>query len=219
MIRNALIAGATGLVGKSLISLLIKSDYYNSLHVAVRKPYILEHPKLKSYTIDFDHFDKLKPSALIHDVYICLGTTMKKAGSKENFRKVDYEYVVKIAIWAKVNHAEKLSIISSMGANNISRNFYLRTKGDMEKALVDLKLPKLIIIRPSLLLGEREEFRLAERITTLLSPLMIPLMKGKLKKYMPVQASQVAKTMFHLTLNATEPVQVIENIEIVDLPT
>ncbi len=217
MVRNALIVGATGLVGKELVSLLMKSEYYNSLHIAGRRPYTLQHQKLKSYTVNFDDFDKLTTPALIHDVYVCLGTTMKKAGSKENFRKVDHEYVFKVAQWAKKNKAEKLALISSMGANAQSGNFYLRTKGEVENALIGLRLSRLIILHPSLLLGKREEFRLAERISTILARPLSGLMIGKLKKYTPVEASQVAKAMFYLTLNATEPVKIAENREIIDL--
>ncbi len=217
MIRNALIAGATGLVGKELTQLLIKSDYYNSLHIVGRRPYILEHSKVKSYIIDFDNFESLKTSALIHDVYICLGTTMKKAGSRENFKKVDFGYVMKVAQWAKNNKVEKLAIISSMGANATSKNFYLRTKGEAENTLIGLELPKLIILQPSLLLGKRGEFRLAERMGALLVQPFLKIMKGKLKKYSPVQATQVAKAMFHLTLNATESIRLIDNINIINL--
>ena len=217
MIRNALVIGATGMVGKELISILVRSDYYNSLHIVTRRPYELEHRKIKSYTINFDNFDHLTLHAHIQDVYVCLGTTMKKAGSKENFRKVDLEYVVSVARWAKKSHAEKFAVISSMGASAQSGNFYLQTKGQMENALIGMKLPKLIILRPSLLMGKREEFRLAERTGTILAKPLMKVMRGKLKKYVPVYAVQVAKTMFFSTLNSIGPVQVIENIDIARL--
>jgi len=205
------------LVGKELISILVRSDYYNSLHIVTRRPYELEHQKIKSYTINFDDFDHLTLHAQIQDVYVCLGTTMKKAGSKENFRKVDLEHVVSVAKWAKKNHIEKFAVISSMGASAQSGNFYLQTKGQMENALIDLKLPKLIIFRPSLLIGKRKEFRLAERTGTILAKPLMKVMKGKLKKYVPVYATQVAKAMFFFTLNSISPVQVIENIDIAGL--
>ena len=217
MIRNALIAGATGLVGKELVSLLIKSGYYNSLHMATRKPYTWHHQKITSHTLSFDDFESLETGAIVQDVYICLGTTMKKAGSKDNFRKVDYEYVLNVAKWAKNHKAEKLAVISSVGAKADSGNFYLRTKGEMEKALTGLKLPHLIIFRPSLLLGIREEFRLTEKLSAAIISPFAGLMRKKLKKYAPVEASQVARAMFHLTINATKPVKIAENADIIGL--
>ena len=217
MIKNALIIGATGLVGKELTALLIRTDYYNSLHIVGRRPYTFEHPKIRSHIIDFDRMETFAAEALIHDVYICLGTTMKRAGSKETFRKVDHDYVLAVAQWAGKHNVEKLACISSMGANPHSSNFYLRTKGEVENDLAGIKLPRLIFLRPSLLLGKREEFRFAEKLSSILMSPMIPLMRGPLKKYIPVKASQVAKAMFHLTLNATQPVQIVENLDIVNL--
>ena len=218
MIRNALIAGATGLVGKELVQFLLKTDYYNSLHIVGRRPYELEHLKIKSYKVDFNHFEEFKCSALIHDVYICLGTTMKKAGSRENFSKVDFGYILKIGQWARKNSVGKLAVISSMGSSESSKNFYLRTKGEMEKAIANLILPNVIVMRPSLLLGQREEFRLAEKMGIIFSRPLIKLMIGRLRKYRPVYASQVAKAMFHLTINAERMVTIVENEEIIDLP-
>jgi uncharacterized protein YbjT (DUF2867 family) len=217
VIRNALIVGATGLVGKELTARLVKSNYYNSLHIVGRHSYFLEHPKIHSYTIDFDQFETFKTDALIHDVYICLGTTMKKAGSKENFRKVDHDYVFTIAQWAKNNRIEKLAFISSMGANPYSSNFYLRTKGEIENALIGLEFPRLILFRPSLLLGKREEFRFAENMGKWLANILNPVLKWLAKNYQPVKASQVADAMFRLTLNASNAVQIIENKDIITL--
>ncbi len=214
MIKNALIAGATGLVGKELLSLLIKTEYYNSIHVLARRKFNLEHLKLKAHIIDFDKLDSFNPEALIHDVYICLGTTMKKAGSRINFRKVDYEYVVKIAQWSLNNKVAKLAVISSIGADPESKNFYLRTKGEMEAALKNLHLPHIIILRPSLLLGNRDEFRLNERIASIMMYPVLPFLMGKLKKYRPVTAEKVARAMFYYTRKAEHPYQLIKNDKI-----
>lgn len=211
MLRNALIVGATGLTGQELVGLLIKSDYYNSVHVIGRRPYELEHPKVKSYTIDFDKLQEMKPEGIIHDVYICLGTTMKKAGSKDNFRKVDYTYVLEVGKWAKNNQVEKLAVISSIGATASTTNFYLKTKGEMEDDLAALNLPGLVILRPSLLLGNRPEFRLAERISAIAMRPLSGLMIGGLKKYKPVEASTVAMAMFKTLLNAGDGVTVVAN--------
>ena len=206
MIRNALVAGATGLVGSELISLLIKTEYYNSVHVITRRPFDLEHLKITSHTIDFDKIGSFNPNAFIHDLFICLGTTMKKAGNREAFRKVDYGYVIELARWALKNKVERLSVISSVGANPASGNFYLRTKGQME-----LQLPHLIILRPSLLVGKREEFRLGERLGAIFMQPLSYLMTGKMKKYRPIQARTVAHALFYHTIHANEASQIIEN--------
>jgi uncharacterized protein YbjT (DUF2867 family) len=215
MLRNALIVGATGLTGQSLISRLTKTDYYNSLHIIVRRPYALEHPKIKSYVVDFEKISEFKPEALIQDVYICLGTTMKKAGSKEEFRKVDYEYVVQIGKWAKNNKVERLAVISSIGASSRSKNYYLKAKGDMEDFLAGLNLPRLVILRPSLLLGKREEFRLAEKVSSVILKPLKNMMTGFLRKYKPVETSTVAEAMFRSLSSAEEGVTVMENEAIV----
>lgn len=211
MIKNALIAGATGLVGSELVSFLVKTEYYNSVHVIARRPFDLEHLKLTSHNIDFEKIEAFKPDALINDVYICLGTTMKKAGSKENFRKVDYDYVVELAKWALKNNVEKLSVISSIGADPKSKNFYLRTKGEMEETLKDLHLPFLTILRPSLLLGNRKEYRVSERIASVMMRPLSKLMIGKLRKYRAVNAKEVAHTMFYYSIHSRDAFQLITN--------
>ncbi len=218
MIKNALVAGATGLVGKELVSLLTASKKYDTVHIVTRRPYLLQHPKIISYVIDFEDLDKLNVKSPIHDVYVCLGTTIKKAGNKENFKKVDYGFVLSMAKWAKENNVEKFALISSMGADAHSKfNFYLRTKGQIEQDLRDLKLKSLIILRPSLLLGKRDEFRFGERMSSFILKPFLPFMQGKMKKYRPVQAQNVAAAMIYYTVNSNSPYSVFENNNILDV--
>jgi len=218
MASNALVAGATGLVGRELVSQLAESKLYNSVHVLTRRHFNIMHPKIISHVIDFENLEKFKCETAIQDVYVCLGTTIKKAGSQENFKKVDFEYVVTLAKWAKENKVEKFALISSMGANHLSKiNFYLRTKGQVEQALQQWNFKNLIILRPSLLLGEREEFRLAEKISSIIFKPLLPLMMGKMRKYRPVQARNVAAAMIYFTNNCDSPVRIVENIEIIDI--
>ncbi len=217
MLKNALIAGATGLVGSELVQILIKSDYYNSIHVLGRRPYHLQHLKMKSYIIDFDKLEDFQSDALIHDVYICLGTTMKKAGSKENFRKVDFGYIASLGRWAKNNKVERICLISSVGANPHSANFYLKTKGEAEEVLKALHFRNLIIMRPSLLLGKRAEFRFAEKSASMMAGFLKLITRGRLMKYTPVEASEVAAAMFHLTRNASGPLLVAGSAEILKI--
>ena len=143
-------------------------------------------------------FDNLGPELSnnqVDDVYCCLGTTIKKAGSQEAFKKVDHTLVVTVAGLMKKHGAEQFPVISAMGANKDSKVFYNRVKGEMEAALQELGYPCLRIIRPSLLLGPREEFRLGEKLAVILTPLLKPILLGSLKKYRPVEAEKVAQFM------------------------
>lgn len=156
----------------------------------------LQHSKLEEVTIDFELIEQLKIEEAIDDVYCCLGTTIKAAGSKEAFTKVDYTYVVQLAEWCKNNGGQQFSVVSSVGASINTSNFYLQTKGQMEDAISALQLPATHIFRPSLLLGKRKEFRFGEKASELIMPLFNPLLKGKLRKYKPIQANEVATSMF-----------------------
>jgi len=138
------------------------------------------------------------------DVYCCLGTTIKKAGSQEAFKKIDLGLVVTIAGLMKKQGAEQFLVISAMGADKDSKIFYNRTKSEMEAALQELGYPCLRIVRPSLLLGPREEFRLGEKIGVILTPILKPFLQGSLKKYRPVEAEKVAQ--FMLKISGEEPV-------------
>ena len=200
-----------------MVSELIKSDYYNSIHTAGRQTYPWSHQKVNSCHADFENFDEFKPDAIIHDVYICLGTTRKKAGSKANFRRVDFDYVLNIGKWARKHGVEKLAVISSMGANSKSSNFYLKTKGEMEDAIARLGIPKVVIFRPSLLLGKRKEFRLMEKISIGIMTPVKYVMAGKLRKYKPVAAKTVAHAMFRYSVSAKAGITIVENEAILNI--
>jgi uncharacterized protein YbjT (DUF2867 family) len=142
---------------------------------------------------------------------------MKKAGNKTNFLKVDQEYVLEVANWAKQNKAEKLAFISSMGANPKSKTFYLSTKGLVEKELEKLEFPHLIILRPSLLLGKRNEFRSGEKAAILMMRLINPFLAGRLKRIKAVNAQLVAFALHYYTKKSDSPVFYCENENILAL--
>jgi len=217
MVRNALIAGATGLLGFELVSLLIANNYYTSVHIITRRPYNLMHRKIKAHIVDFENLNNFNPGVKIHDVFICLGTTMKKAGNRDNFHKVDLEYVMSVAHWAKHSHVEKLTFISSVGANPLSRNFYLSVKGKVEMLLSQLNFQQLVILRPSLLLGKRTEIRRTENIGKLFFKISKPLFTGKLKRYRAVEANMVARAMLFYSIQTGSAISIIENEQIFDL--
>lgn len=135
-----------------------------------------------------------------HDVYCCLGTTIKKAGSQEAFKNIYHAFVVWVAELMRKQESEQFVVFSAMGADSKSKVFYNRTKGEMEEDLKGVGYPCLCIIRPSLLLGKREDFRLAEKNGIILTPIIKPFLRGSLKKYSPVDAKAVARFMVNSAL-------------------
>jgi len=214
--KKALIAGSTGLVGNKILHYLLNNPQYIEIHVPGRRP-----PEVSDSRIIFHRTDFMQLNTLVikdlDEVYCALGTTIKKAGSQEKFRQIDFDAVVNLARWAakaKVNH---FVVISSIGANPKSRTFYLKTKGQMEQVLKTCNLKNLTIVRPSLLLGKRKEFRTGERISTWLIKPICFLMKGPLKNYHPIEASQVAKAMLHLAKNDIGDTFIVENNKLLNI--
>ncbi|MFD1736355.1 NAD(P)H-binding protein [Bacillus salitolerans] len=195
MNRTAVVAGATGLIGKELVNMLLNETAYSEITLIVRRSTGIKHPKLSEKIINFDQLEKVDINLSGADVFCTLGTTIKKAGSQEAFRLVDNMYPLSLGRMAKKFGARSFLVVTSMGANPLSRMFYIRVKGETEQALRGLDLPALYIFRPSLLLGEREEFRLGERITSLLFNVLSPLFIGPLRKYSPIMSLAVAKAM------------------------
>jgi uncharacterized protein YbjT (DUF2867 family) len=162
----ALVAGATGLVGQAVLAALLADKHYSAVHTVGRRAPTLQHPKLTHHIVDFAALPEL-PRA--DDVFICLGTTIKVAGSQAAFRAVDYESVVALALAALARGATKLGVVSAMGADAKSRVFYSRTKGEMEAALVSMGYPSLSIAQPSVLAGERAELNQPTRAGEILA--------------------------------------------------
>lgn len=202
--RKALIVGSTGLIGGFCLQALIDDPNYSEVIAFVRKPLLKTHHKLKTIITEFDNLESELSDLHIDDVYCCLGTTIKKAGSQDAFKKIDLSLVATLAELARKQGAEQLLVISAMGANKDSKVFYNRVKGEMEAALQSLGYPCIRIIRPSLLLGPRKEFRLGEKAAILLTPLLKAFLQGSLKKYRPVEAEKVAQFMVKVALE--EPV-------------
>ncbi|HWR34300.1 MAG TPA: NAD(P)H-binding protein [Clostridia bacterium] len=188
---SALIAGATGLVGSTLLHQLLATPAYHRVTALVRRPLSLNHPRLDSRVVDFDALSDIPPC---DDVFCVLGTTIKTAGSQAAFRRVDLEYPFALALAARAQGAQFL-LVSSVGADANSRNFYLRTKGELENALRGLGFPALHIFRPSLLLGHRAENRPGERVAMAIAPVIAPALVGSLRRYRPIAATAVARAM------------------------
>ena len=212
--KTAVIAGATGLTGQYLFNMLSEDDRYSSIILLGRNSPGQLNEKSTFIKTSFEDIDQVKLSNPVDELFCCLGTTIKKAGSQEAFRTVDFDAVVELGKWAAQYPTCRFVVISSVGANPASSNFYLRTKGQMENTLKQLKLHSLIILRPSLLMGHRKEFRLGERIAQIIMPAIAFLFIGKLKKYRPVKASLVAKVMIELAQSKFGDTYIIESDEI-----
>ena len=218
MPREALIVGATGAVGSELLKLCLESDTYSRVTVIARRPAATDHAKLHWIEAEFDALGNLPPVSGLADgdAFCCLGTTIKAAGSEAAFRQVDYDYVVNAARFAKACDVSHFSMVTAMGANPRSRVFYSRTKGEVEAAIIEEDFPSLHIFRPSLLTGDRAEFRLKEEISKWAMSLMTPLFKVGLRRLKPVEISRVARAL-HLSADRdrmTGSPRIYENDEI-----
>ena len=209
--KTALLIGATGLVGSELLFQIINDDYYEEVIVISRQKVNILHPKLTQHIIDFDNLDAYTHLIKATDVYCCLGTTIKKAKSKEKFYLVDYIYPTEIARIAKFNGASSFTIVTAMGACKQSTFYYNRVKGEVEEAIGHLQFKSCNIIRPSLLLGERHEFRLGEEIGKAVAKGLDFIMIGGLKKYKPIEARVVALSMYEITKERREGFHIFES--------
>jgi uncharacterized protein YbjT (DUF2867 family) len=181
---------------------------------------VYQHPKVRCLTFDFQNWAELsmqvegfaRNSQTVF--FSCLGTTMAVAKSEEAFRKVDHDYIVEFAKMAQRSRAEMLLVVSALGADRNSDIFYNRVKGETENDVQASFSGKLHFMRPSLLLGDRKEFRFSERIAVGISPLLSPLLFGPLKKYKPIKASDVAQAMVNLASRKANSSVLVENQEI-----
>ncbi|KKB33121.1 NAD-dependent epimerase/dehydratase family protein [Bacillus thermotolerans] len=210
----ALVAGATGLVGKELVELLLKGKEFEKVIILTRKPSGIKHAKLEEHRIDFHELEDYRfPQDLSH-VFCCLGTTIKKAKTKEAFRKVDFDYPLLLAKKAEQQGIPQFLVISAMGADEKSSVFYSRTKGELESALKKLRLKGLHIFQPSLLLGKRDEFRLGESAAAVVARMVPFLFFGPFKKYKPVPGKVVASAMKQAALKGGQGVFVYSSDDI-----
>ncbi len=194
---TVLIAGATGLVGIELLALLLADTACREVHSLVRKPNVQKHAKLHHHVVDFTALGTAVSHSLalplLDEVYVCLGTTIKVAGSQEAFRAVDFDAVLAVARAGLARGATKIGVISAMGASAKSSVFYSRVKGEMEEAITKLGYPSVTIARPSFLAGNREALqqntRSGEKIALAAMNMFHSIIP---KNYQAVQARDVA---------------------------
>ena len=188
----------TGLIGSELLNLLLESSHYAKVITFVKRDTGKKHPKLTQHIIDFDKPETYKELVVGDDFFCTIGTTIKKAGSKKAFRKVDFEYPRQFAAFALQNRVKQFLIISSLGANANSGNFYLKTKGEIQDFLKDCNFESVAVLEPSLLLGNRTEFRFGEKVGTFFMKTLSFLFLGNLKKYKPIEGKTVAKALLKI---------------------
>lgn len=194
--RTAVIFGATGLVGRLCLDLLLADQRYVRVVAIGRREPTQSDPKLVVRRAALDAVEALDdPTLSVDDVFCCLGTTLKKAGSQEAFRRVDLDYVVNAASFAKRHSARHFLMVSAVGADARSRVFYSRVKGEAESAVAKLGIEFVSIFRPSFILGPREESRLGERLGMVVAGVLSFAMVGPFTKYRPIAAATIARAM------------------------
>ena len=206
--HSAIVLGATGLVGRYLVNLLLQDSRYSEVTCLVRRPlqkadFRDPQNKLRPVVVDFEQLQDYQGYFSVDHVFCCLGTTLKQAGSKQAFRRVDFEFVHVAAQLARAQRAKGFVWISSVGANPSSKNFYLRVKGELDNAIIRMpQLQHAAAVKPSLLLGARlgtrPQQRFMEGLGQKLAPLLSPLLVGPFKKYRPIHALDVATQMIAL---------------------
>lgn len=203
MNKNAVLLGATGLIGSRLLEILCQDDYFESITLVVRRPINIDNDKVAVKVIDFEDINQYRDALSGADIIFCsVGTTRKKVnGDMAAYRKVDFDIPVNAAKYGKEGGCTHFAVVSSYGADSSKSNFYLKLKGEMEDALREIGLSSLHIFRPSLLLGKRSENRLLEDIGQSLLPLFSPLFPAKAK---PIKGCEVAKAMVEAVKQTTD---------------
>ncbi len=202
---KALLFGSSGLTGSHLFRLLLENPVIMQLTTVGRQHQQPLNPKHSHLCVEFEKLAETSVFMSVDVVFCCLGTTIAKAKTKENFERVDLFYPLEISRLAQMHGIKQLIIISSMGANAASPNFYLRTKGKMEAGVASQFTQKLSFMRPGLILGKRAEFRFGEKVASVLFPLINPLFIGNLGKYRAVNARKIAAAMLQLVFMDKPP--------------
>ena len=214
--KTALVFGSSGLVGGHLLSQLIENDDYNKIKMFVRSEPEINDPKVEIIKTDFNNLENHKEDIKGDDCFFCIGTTKQNSPDKSEYRRVELDVPKKIAQIAKSNSVNSFVFVSSGYADPKSSGDYLKFKGEVEEELKRLNFPKLGIMRPSFLLGDRKEKRVGEKIGIFVFKVLSPLFLGPLKKMKPIHSATVAKAMIS-SANKNLEKNVFESNEIVEL--
>ena len=199
--KTALIFGSTGLVGSNLLTLLIKDYYYTAIKIFARSKVNINDPKVEIINLDFNKLNEYSHLIKGDDCFFCIGTTKKQTPNKDEYRNIEYNFPVNIGKIAKNNNVRSFMYVSSLGSNPNTKNTYLKNKGEAEEFLKKLNFSQLSIIRPSFLLGDRNEFRLGEIIGKNIYKKLSFLFQGSLRKFRAIESKNVAKAMIVISKN------------------
>ncbi len=214
--KTALIFGSSGLIGGHILRILIRSDYYSKIKLFVRSEPKIKDSKLVVIRTNFNHLDNNKKDIKGEDCFYCIGTTRKNSPDKNEYRKVELEIPKKVAQIAKANDVNTFLFVSSGFADSNNSGEYLKFKGQVEEEIKALNFPKIGIVRPSFLIGNRKETRVGENFGIFCFKILSPFMIGPLKKMKPIQSEKVAKFMIKIA-NENLQQNTFESNEIVEL--
>ena len=204
--KTALIFGSSGLIGNELFKTILLKNVYSKIKIFVRTIPEINNPKVEIIKTDFKNLEKYKDKIKGDDCYFCIGTTKKDTPDKSEYRRIEYNLPVNIAIIAKENSVNSFFYVSSIGANPKASSGYLKNKGQVEEELKNLNFSKLAIVRPSLLIGNRKSFRLGEIIFTPIMNTLTLFAFGGLKKYKPIKIENVVKAMLNISYNTSNKI-------------
>jgi uncharacterized protein YbjT (DUF2867 family) len=203
-LKRVIVAGASGLIGRELLNLLLENDKIDEVVALVRRPLPVSNLKLIQILTSFDSLAEIKNDLKGDALYCCLGTTKNKTPNEADYRKVDHDYPVALAKLASENQVSQFHLISALGANPKSGIFYNKLKGETERDIKKIPFRAIYIYQPSLLTGDRKENRPIEKLAIFLMEIINPLLAGSLRKYKSIQAITVAKAMINQTFKYEE---------------
>ena len=204
--KTAIIFGSSGLIGNELFKTILLNNSYSKIKIFVRTIPKVNNPKVEIIKTDFRNLEKYKDKINGDDCYFCIGTTKKDTPDKDEYRRIEYDLPIRIASIAKANSINSFFYVSSIGANPNASSNYLKNKGQVEEEIKNLNFPKLAIIRPSLLVGNRKTFRLGEIIFTPIMNTLTFFAFGSLKKYKPIKIENVVKAIFYISKNSSDKI-------------
>ncbi len=217
MVNKAIVAGAGGLVGSELLKILLSSPDYDEVLILVRKELPLTHTKLMQLVIDFNRLHSYSAAITGNTLFCCLGSTRKKTPDLTEYRKIDHDYPLQLAQICLANNISQYHLVSAIGADAGSSNFYTKMKGETERDIIQVRLPGLHIYRPSFLAGKRNESRPMEGFFLSVMKLLDPLLFGSLRKYRSIAAATVAKAMYNQSIKNEPGVHIYPSDKIKEL--
>ncbi|MGJ1433868.1 NAD-dependent epimerase/dehydratase family protein [Sphingobacterium spiritivorum] len=214
---TALVLGSTGLIGSFLVEMLLDNTQYSTVYAVSRSQLHMQHPKLINIIADADSIAHHLENIAVDHLYCCLGSTKSKTPDLSAYYKIDHDYPLSVAKHLKDKGLSAVSLVSSMGANVLSNNFYLKMKGEIERDIELLSIERTFIFRPSLLLGKRKENRMLEKVSSVVMNIINYFLIGKLKDYKSIKGEDVARSMINICLSDLTGTRIFKTAKIKEL--